>query len=81
MTSEAFRVPARESLDALRDDLDAVQKDIEATRRALADFRPWSWWRFALGVLLPLVLIVTAFVLLDAPTGQVEGDGRVPVVR
>jgi hypothetical protein len=43
---------------ALRAERDVLAKDLARTRAALRAYRPWSWLRFALGFVVPIVAIV-----------------------
>jgi hypothetical protein len=67
---ERARVPSNESpfrsedlasrVAALRAEHDALTNELARTRAALRHYRPWSWLRFALGVIAPLLAIVLA---------------------
>jgi hypothetical protein len=52
---EPFREGAP-TLAALRRELEACKADVRTTREQLRSARPWSWWRFGIGLALPLLL-------------------------
>jgi hypothetical protein len=61
MTSLPFREEELETrLASLRRSLEACHDDLKKVRSELRKRRPWSWLRFALGVVLPILLGVGA---------------------
>jgi hypothetical protein len=56
VTTRPFRTPAPGALDALQRELDACDEEIVETRAALRRAKPWRWWLFAVGVMVPIVI-------------------------